>query len=153
MQVLKAMIVPGSFRAETLEEEKDVEKRVLKVMSFRDFMMERSIEERLVGEELAGESMKEIVKTLMAAAVLMVPAFFANLPLASVEQGERVPQTVEKWEKKMRENTFLHQMCQRMSRLMKEKRCEKANVLWNKHLPMPLHPKWMPVIYEYQKEY
>ncbi|KAG5300367.1 hypothetical protein I7I48_00035 [Histoplasma ohiense] len=59
-------------------------------MSSRDFMMKRLIEERLMEEELTEESMKKIVKMSMTAAVPVVPAFFVNLSLTSVEQRERV---------------------------------------------------------------
>ncbi|KAG5301898.1 hypothetical protein I7I48_02056 [Histoplasma ohiense] len=64
--------------------------RILKMMSFRDSVMKGLIEKRLMGEELAEESMKKIVKTLMTAAVSVMPAFFVNLSLMSVEQRERV---------------------------------------------------------------
>ncbi|KAG5295438.1 hypothetical protein I7I48_12343 [Histoplasma ohiense] len=111
VQVLKAVVVSDSFRAETLEEEKDVEEGILRVMSFRGSMMKRLIEKRLMREELAEELMKKIVEMSVAAAVPVMPAFFVNLPLTSVEQGKRVPWTVEKWEKKMEGNIFLHQMC------------------------------------------
>ncbi|KAG5288235.1 hypothetical protein I7I48_10408 [Histoplasma ohiense] len=81
------------------------------MMSFRGSAVEELTEERLMKEELAEKSMKKIVEASVTAAVSVVSAFFVNLPLTSVEQGERVPQMVEKWEKKMRENIFLHQIC------------------------------------------
>ncbi|KAG5293053.1 hypothetical protein I7I48_05330 [Histoplasma ohiense] len=101
VQVLKAVIVPGPSRAEVLEEE-----GVLKMMSSggsaveeltgKGLVGEELAGEGLVGEELAGESMEKVVEAPVAAAVPVVPASFANLPLTLVEQGERVPQTVEK---------------------------------------------------------
>ncbi|KAG5300360.1 hypothetical protein I7I48_00024 [Histoplasma ohiense] len=96
MQVLKAVIVSDSFRVKTLEKEKDVKKKVLKVMNSESSVMERLIEKRLMEEELTEESMKKIVEMSVTAAVFMMPAFFVNLPLTSVEQRERMLQTVEK---------------------------------------------------------
>ncbi|KAG5287261.1 hypothetical protein I7I48_03148 [Histoplasma ohiense] len=91
VQVLKAVVVSGPSRAEALEKE-----GVLKMMSFGGSAVEELAGKRLVEEELAGEPMEEVVEAPVAAAVPVVPASFANLPLTSVEQRERVPWMVEK---------------------------------------------------------
>ncbi|KAG5288360.1 hypothetical protein I7I48_10595 [Histoplasma ohiense] len=59
-------------------------------MSSESSVVKRLIGEGLMEEELAEESMKKIVEVSVAAAVSVVPAFFANLSLTSVEQRERV---------------------------------------------------------------
>ncbi|EDN09134.1 predicted protein [Histoplasma mississippiense (nom. inval.)] len=100
VQVLEAVVVPGPSRAEVLEEEEGVEENVgvLEVSSSMGSVAEGLIEEglagkelteeELVGEELAEEeSMEEVVRVLMT-----------TVPLASVEQGGRVPRTVEEWD-------------------------------------------------------
>ncbi|KAG5295158.1 hypothetical protein I7I48_11941 [Histoplasma ohiense] len=71
-------------------------KRVLKMMSFRDSVVEELAEERLMKEKLIEESMKKIVEMLMTAAVLMMSAFFVNLPLMLMKQRERVSQMMKK---------------------------------------------------------
>ncbi|EDN04665.1 predicted protein [Histoplasma mississippiense (nom. inval.)] len=116
----RANVVPGPSRAEVLEEEEGVEEDVgvLEVLSSGGSVAEGLIGEELTGEELAGEPMEEVVKAPVAA-----------VPLASVEQGERVPRTVEEWGEKMGGNAFVNRMCRRMGRLMGEGRSEEANVL------------------------
>ncbi|KAG5289748.1 hypothetical protein I7I48_09167 [Histoplasma ohiense] len=96
MQILKTVIVSDFFRVKILEEEKDVKKKILIVMSSEDSVMKRLIEKRLMEEKLTEESMKKIVKISVTAVVSVISAFFVNLSLISVKQRKRVLQTVKK---------------------------------------------------------
>ncbi|KAG5295439.1 hypothetical protein I7I48_12344 [Histoplasma ohiense] len=151
VQVLEAVVVPDPSRAEVLEEEEDVEEdmRVLRVMSSGGSVAEGSIgegltEEELVGgelleEELAGEAMEKMVEK--------APAVEAG------EYEDYEPHGVEVWEEIMRGEAFLRRVCRGVEGLMEEGRLKEANVLWERHLPMPLRPKWGPVLNEYRRQY